>query len=305
MHDRVARHLAVGRVGDLGLDACAEVAPVLVHSKRHTDLGLALRIQSQCALRGLVVPIPVAALTTLEPIVPPQGGVVRLLVYDPVQLTVGDRLAEVIARLNRDHGVAALARKARGRRHDDFKLGLAILLHLEAAGGLQVTALHAQGVDAECRRRRHREAGIHRAERIHRDLPAEDDLVVGIRGDDFHCWPVELRQRVVMPPSQHGLQVDRVAGPIDGLVGVDEAGQFACRLLQRPRAGIGRRHLLAAAGDADDVFHRLLGERRFEQAISRGRALGDGLLLHDHLDRALRDRFTSEAIGGEEQHLAR
>ena len=193
VHDRVARDLAIGRVGDLRLDARAEVAAVLVHRQGNAHLRLALGIQPHRALRGLVVTVPVAALAALEPVVPPQGRVVGLLVHDPAHLAVGDGLPEVVACLDRHHRFAALDFEARRRRDDHFKLRFAILLHLEAAGGLEVAALHAQRVVAEGGRGWHREAGLHRPEGIDLHLLAEHHLVVGVRHHHLDLGPVELR----------------------------------------------------------------------------------------------------------------
>ena len=131
--------------------------PFSVRPSGMRSLRLAVGVEPHVPCCGLVVAVPIAALAALEVVVPSQRRVIRLLVHDPAQLAVGDRLAEVVARLHRDHGLAALHDEARGRRDDHLELRLAILLHLEAAGRLRVAALDRGSVVAERRGGRHRE----------------------------------------------------------------------------------------------------------------------------------------------------
>ena len=101
-----------------------------------------------------------------------------------------------------------------------------------AADRLRVAALDRAA--RSCRARRWPAPGTlaeHRAEGVDLHRLAEDHLVVVVAGDQLHLRPIERRQRIVLAPAQHRLDVDGVAGPVDRLVGVDVADQLARRLL--------------------------------------------------------------------------
>ena len=70
MDNSAAGDFAIGSVGDLGLDAGAEIAAVVVCRQRDADRCLAVRIKPQRSLGGLVVAVPVTTLAAFHIVVP-------------------------------------------------------------------------------------------------------------------------------------------------------------------------------------------------------------------------------------------
>src|SRR4026209_2125535 len=106
MNDRAAGYLAIGSIGDLCLDARAEITGVLVDAERNPDMRLAGLVESNRTLSGLVIALPVTAPLAIDVVIPSQRGKIRLLVDDPPHVAVRHRLSKVIARLDVDHGLA-------------------------------------------------------------------------------------------------------------------------------------------------------------------------------------------------------
>ncbi len=307
MDDRIAADLAAARIGDLGFDAGAEVVTVLVGLERHLDFAAPLGVEPQLAFEPLIAAVEVAAafFTTLGAVVPAQRRVIALHADHVTNLGVGDRLSEVVARLDRCHRRVALDDEARLGRDDDLELGAAILLDLETAGRLVLAARDANAVVAERRRAWHGERRVDRAEPVNgRRLP-EHDLFIGVGDADLRVRSIERQQRVLCPPAQHRFDVYLMPWAVNRLVGIDVADHLALWLAGVPAAGRRHRHLIAAADDADDVFGLVAGEADLEDAVGRGLSVPDRLLAGQHLHVATRSRLARETVTGEHQQLAR
>ena len=166
-----------------------------------------------------------------------------------------------------------------------------------------LAALHAQRVAAQGPRGRHGERQRHGTELIHRQLPPDDDLVVGIAGHQFDRGGIERTEGVLLAPPEDALHVQRLARAVDRFVGVQVADQLARRGAQGIGPGVGDGNGLAAARQAEQLVD-IPGQRRSPRAVRLCGARRDGLAAHHGLHLAAGHRLAGEPVGRKQQQLS-
>ncbi len=252
-HDRAAREVA-----HLGLDRIAVVAVAVKVAgepgvDRHleaavlADRRLAFGHDLRPGLRPLRPPAekrpPAApALPARKPVVivgeppiapsvkpvPAEGGVpagIVIVAQDFIlDRGLGDRCAEIVARL--DHGLDLLAEAHRlgGRLDQDLEFGLLVLLHPERLSAHGAAQAVDDAVDPERGVRRQLEFGRDPAEFVRREALRKHLLVAGALDGHAEAFPGKRRFLVAVVLGLAGpqLEVDRVLRPVNRPVGHDE-----------------------------------------------------------------------------------
>ena len=278
-----AGDLAVGWIGDAGLDGVVEVgvrSALGVSACRDVDFEDAVAVEL-AGLFGLLIAGETGAVVgAFVRVVFGARGIVRFLFATPIVALVidavldpciGHGLAEEVAGIDGDGHGRALEDALPSGGDGYAVFGLAVLLDVEAAGDGVGGIADAERVVAE--------RGVFGQIEVAGDVPGrgdghparEDGLFGFVDDGDGDRSGLRESEGVAVVLAQDGLPVHGVEGSIDGALGEDVARVLASGGgRERPGSGGGGGELIAFAGDDPEVVLSVCGRGHGEGGEAGG-----------------------------------
>ena len=281
--------------GDVGLEAEGEAS---------LRVGGTRSIGDQFAVETVIVFVSVAAKVIVGKVPPTLALVVEKVIGGEdgiAHLGVCDGATEVVGRLGGDVDLVALSVLDLVRLDRDLELGLAVLGDLETGVKVFFPISSLDGIAAQAGLFVQREFAVQRAHVVEGQVLLKDLCALRVPNLDLD-FGVPSRQGVVgiVVLAQDALEVDRLAGAVDGPICEKVGGEGFQIILHRQIEFPGRDALGPAAADRAKVLVRVVrvadeGEygiprvQRFvfsacEDTIPAGRPLGQdaGVFVHHH-----------------------
>ena len=310
------RKALAGKVlGDVGFETKGE-APLLVGGARATG--------NQFAVETVIVLVSVAAKVIVGKVPPARALIVKKVVggEDRVaHLGTGDGAAKVVSRLGSDVDLVTLDVLWPVCLDRHLELGLAVLGDLEAGAKVFILVGGLNGVKAQRRLFVQHEFAVQRAHVTEGHVVLKDLGALRIPNLDLDFgisrWQ-GIVGVVVLP--QDALEVDRLAGAVDGPVGEKVGGERLQVILHRQVEFPGRDAIGPLAADRGKILIRVvrvadesenwvprvqrLVFSAGKDAIPAGRPLGQdaGMFVHHHDGQAGQD-VAGAQVGGPDQRL--